>query len=351
MTFSWWARPKKRILGEEKLFAVEEVSFDAINVLSPLWPAPARWRSLLRKLWRGSAASPHPLPVERGNHAGKRAARWSRVRADAACSRRPRPQRPRRASHPGRTHMAHSILHHPRPRRPISIRAVCPNGAYPLAPGPQGPMMPPPPMYAPGPPPVGAPGGGVAPWAQPPKKRSGAKVALGCLIALVLVVAVLGGGGFLLVKALTSKSGNTSTHQGSGSNSTPGAGSTPGGSSGNTQTLDNINRQAIYAGVNITIVSAKQAASLPEHQESDPKLNALEVQVKASNQTPESVYPTFMALTPDGTTYELSHFFPGGLQCLVGFELGGKRRLVFRCAQQAARLATSRCKLGAPRRR
>lgn len=61
-------------------------------------------------------------------------------------------------------------------------------------------MPPPQPGYIPGPPPVVTPGGGVQPWAQLPKKRSGAKVALGCLIALVLVVAVLGGGGFLLVK-------------------------------------------------------------------------------------------------------------------------------------------------------
>src|SRR5262249_35140465 len=132
-----------------------------------------------------------------------------------------------------------------------------PNGAYPVVPGPQGPMMPPPPAYAPGPPPVATPGGGLAPCAQPPQKRSRAKVALGCLTALVLVVAVLGGGGYLLIKALSSKSGNTS-HQGSGSSatSTTGSGSTPGTTSAGTQTLDSINRQGIYAGVTFTVVSA-----------------------------------------------------------------------------------------------
>ncbi len=189
-----------------------------------------------------------------------------------------------------------------------------PGGGYPPASGPQGQMMPPAPVYAPGPPPVAAPGGGVQPWAQPPKKRSGAKVALGCLIAVVLVVALLGGGGFLLVKALSSKGGNT-THQGSGTpgtgttpgaENTPDSGTTPGGSgSSGTQTLDNLNRQAIYAGVNITIVSAQEAASLPDRQESDPSLYALEVQAKESNQTTHSVYPKITAIGSDGSTYAL----------------------------------------------
>ncbi|HEX6778336.1 MAG TPA: zinc-ribbon domain-containing protein, partial [Ktedonobacterales bacterium] len=189
----------------------------------------------------------------------------------------------------------------------------------PVASGPQGQMMPPP-MYAPGPPPVAAPGGGAQPWAQPPKKRSGAKVALGCLVALVLVVALLGGGGFLLVKALSSKGGNTA-HQGSGTpgtgttagaGSTPGSGSTPGGGSG-TQTLDNINRQAIYAGVNITIVSAQEGAKLPDRQESDPKLNALEVQIKAANQTGVGVYPQIQVFDAAGNNYPLVASLPNAV--------------------------------------
>jgi hypothetical protein len=173
--------------------------------------------------------------------------------------------------------------------------------------------MAPPPMYPPGPPPPVAPGGVVQPWAQPQKKRSGMKVALGCLVALVLVLAVLGGGGYLLIKALSSKSSNTS-HQGSSttSSSTPGAGSTP-GTSGKTQTLDNINRQAIYAGVNLTIVSAQQAASLPDRQESDPKLNALEVQIKADNQTDFNVYPTVQVFDAAGNTYPLYTSSPATL--------------------------------------
>ena len=198
-----------------------------------------------------------------------------------------------------------------------------PNTMY--ASGPQGQVAPPPPMYAPGPPPVAAPGGGVQPWAQPPKKRSGAKVALGCLVALVLVVALLGGGGFLLVKAL-SKGGSTS-HQGSGTpgtgtttgaGNTPGSGSTPGGSGSGTQTLNNINRQAIYAGVNITIVSAQEAASLPDRQETDPSLYALGVQIKVSNQTSHGVYPTFTAIGSDGSTYELYKSTPASLSISWG---------------------------------
>lgn len=200
-----------------------------------------------------------------------------------------------------------------------------PNAAYPSAPGPQGPMMPPPPMYAPGPPPVVTPGGGVAPWAQAPKKRSGAKTALGCLIAVVLVVAVLGGGGFLLVKALSSKSSNTA-HRGSGTSttpgvgstpgagSTPGSGSTPGGGGSGTQTLNAINRQAIYAGANLTILSAQEAASLPDRHEDDPNLYALEVQVKESNQTTHTVSGTFTAIDPNGNTYQLYIFVPSSFE-------------------------------------
>jgi hypothetical protein len=183
-------------------------------------------------------------------------------------------------------------------------------------------MMPPAPVYTPGPPPVAAPGGRVQPWAQPPKKRSGAKLALGCLIAVVLMVALLGGGGFLLVKAFSSKGGNT-THQGSGTpgaGSTPGAGNTPGngstpggGGSAGTQTLDNINRQAIYVGVNITIVSAQEGAKLPDRPESDPKLNALEVQIKADNQTDYGVYLTVQVFDAAGNNYPLATSVPATL--------------------------------------
>ncbi len=187
-----------------------------------------------------------------------------------------------------------------------------PGGMYLPASGPQGQMMPPAPVYAPGPPPVAVPGGGVQPWAQPPKKRSGAKVVLGCLIAVVLLVAVLGGGGFLLVKVLSSK-GGTANHQGNGTGSTPGSSSTPGSNPEQAQTLDNINRQAIYAGVTITVLSAKEAAALPGRQETDPSLNALEVQVKASNQTPRNVCPKVTVLDPQGNTYPLYTSTPASL--------------------------------------
>lgn len=129
------------------------------------------------------------------------------------------------------------------------------------------PMYPsgPPPVYTPGPPPVAAPGGGVQPWAQPPKKRRGRRV-LGCLLALVLVVAVLGGGGFLLVKAFASK-GGTTAQQGSstpGASATAGSGSTATSGPNGQQSLNNINRVGIYAGVTFTVMSAIEAQKLPD---------------------------------------------------------------------------------------
>ena len=163
-----------------------------------------------------------------------------------------------------------------------------PGGVYPPASGPQGQMMGPPPVYTPGPPPVAAPGGGVQPWAQPPKKRRG-RLVLGCLLALVLVVAALGGGGYLLVKALSSR-GGTTTQQGSGtpgagstSGSTPGATSTP-GSTGGGQTLNNINRTAIYAGMTVTIQSAIQTKDTPGYTNRDPDHDViLKLQVGLDN--------------------------------------------------------------------
>ncbi len=192
-------------------------------------------------------------------------------------------------------------------------------GSYPPS-GPQGQTMMPPPVYAPGPPPVVAPGGGVAPWAQPQKQRTGLKIGLGCLVAIVLVVALLGGG-FFLYKKLSSKSGSTTNHGNgtpgtsttAGAGNTPGSGSTPGGTQAGTQTLDNINRQAIYVGVDITILSAKEGAKLPDRQESDPKLNALEIQIKANNQTDYGVYPTIQVFDAAGNNYPLATSTPATL--------------------------------------
>ncbi len=129
---------------------------------------------------------------------------------------------------------------------------------------------PPPPGYAPGPPPVMTPGG-VAPWAQP-QKKSGRRFALGCVLAIVLLVLVLGGGGFLAIRALTSGKGNTVNSQHSGS--TPGATSTV-GSSAPTQHLDNINRQANYGGVNIVVVSAFEAQQVADFQNFQPDQDAI----------------------------------------------------------------------------
>jgi hypothetical protein len=128
---------------------------------------------------------------------------------------------------------------------------------------------PPPPGYAPGPPPVMTPGG-VAPWAQPQKKR-GRRFALGCVVGVVLLVLLLGGGGVLAFKLLTSGKGSTATsqHAGSTPGTTSGATSTP-GSGGAAQTLNNINRQAVYAGVMVTVVSASEAQQVPDFQNFQP---------------------------------------------------------------------------------
>jgi hypothetical protein len=157
---------------------------------------------------------------------------------------------------------------------------------------------------------VVTPGGGVAPWAQPQKKRTGLKVGLGCLVAIVLVVLLLGGGGFFLYKKLSSKSSSTAS-------GTPGASATasatPGGNPAGTQTLNDINREAIYAGGDFTIISAKEAASLPELQQSDPTLNVLEVQIKETNQGTRGLNPTFTAIGADGKASSLYSSSPASV--------------------------------------
>ncbi len=168
---------------------------------------------------------------------------------------------------------------------PPSAGPVGPAGAYPPPPG-APPQVPPGPGYVSGPPPVVAPGGGVAPWAQAPKKRKGRWI-FGCLAAVVVVLLACGGGSYLLISKLGSSSNGTAQHQ---SGTTPGTGagtgSTPGSNTFNPQTLDNINRQAIYAGMTITIQSAQQIASVQGFYNNDPEHDAvLKIQGKVDNQT------------------------------------------------------------------
>lgn len=185
-----------------------------------------------------------------------------------------------------------------------------PSGPYPP---PQAPYAapPPPPGYAPGPPPVMAPGGGVAPWAQP-QKKSGRRFALGCVAAIVLVVLVLGGGSVLALRLLTSgKSSNPSANTNSNTGTTPGAGSTagttPGTGPGGAQTLSNLNLQAIYAGVKITIIDAVQAPTVPEYDPHNPDEDALKIQARLDNsQDTHTVYVTSntRVVGPNGTPYD-----------------------------------------------
>lgn len=179
---------------------------------------------------------------------------------------------------------------------------------------------PPPPGYASGPPPVVTPGG-VAPWAQP-QKKSGRRFAFGCVGAIVLVVLLLGGGGVLAFKLLTSGKSSTSTSQHGGN--TPGAGNTPGtgntpaptstptiGTGAGAQTLNNLNIQAIYAGVTITIMSAVQAPTVPGYQPNDPSMDALKIQARLDNShDTHSVYVTSNTnvVDPNGNPYSTTNW-------------------------------------------
>ncbi len=135
-----------------------------------------------------------------------------------------------------------------------------PPGPYPAQRAPQAPFAPPPPPpgYAPGPPPVMA-SGGMVPGAQPKKKRGG-RTALIILLVILLLGGALGAGAFFLLrKPTTANQGSASSTPGASATSTPGANNTPGstpGSSGETQTLNDINRVGVYAGVVVTLLNA-----------------------------------------------------------------------------------------------
>jgi hypothetical protein len=173
-----------------------------------------------------------------------------------------------------------------------------------------------PPGYAPGPPPVMGPGG-LAPWAQP-QKGSGRRVMLGLIVVVVLVVALLGGG---VVLALNLLKGHSTSSAGQQSGNTPGAGNTA--SPGNTpeatstattsatgaQTLSNLNLQAIYAGVTVTITSAVQAPNDPEYQINDPSQDVLKIQAKLDNSTDShgvDVTANTTVVGANGTPYDVA---------------------------------------------
>ncbi len=169
----------------------------------------------------------------------------------------------------------------------------------------------PPPVYAPGPPLPVTPGG-VAPWAQP-QKRQGRRNIVVVLLVLVVLVGACGGGLYLLLHKSARPSTGTSSTPGTGStpgsSSTPGSGSTP-VTSGGTQKLDNINRQAIYAGVSVTIISAEQAASEPGVTVIDPdKDGVLKVNASLDNPTTRAsgVPFTVVAVNPSGKKFDPSN--------------------------------------------
>jgi hypothetical protein len=130
-------------------------------------------------------------------------------------------------------------------------------------------------------------------------------------VAIVLVVLVLGGGGVLAFKLLTSGKSSSTTSQHTGS--TPGAGSTPTptntpGTSAGAQMLNNLNLQAIYAGVTITVMSAVQAPTVDGVHPSDPNDDALKIQARLDNSTDtHAVYVSSNAniVGPNGNVYNI----------------------------------------------
>jgi|SRR5579859_843853 len=205
-------------------------------------------------------------------------------------------------------------------------------GSGPSAPYSSGPSQqaqfapPPPPGYAPGPPPVMTPQGGVAPWAQP-QKGGGRRVAMGLIVAVVLVVLVLGGGGVLAYTLLHKNSGNTAnqnnggTHPGAspttGAGSTPSPGTTPTPNLTGAQTLNNLNLQAIYAGVTITMMNATQFQGGPNAPVTDPTKDVLKIQGQFDNSVDThdvSIDINTNVVGPDGNPYpvvNLSDSLPG----------------------------------------
>ena len=161
-----------------------------------------------------------------------------------------------------------------------------------------------------------APGGvAPAPWAQPQPRQKKRSV-LGLLVAVVVIIAILGGGGYFLFTKVLHKSAATTTSTGSpGTGTTSGAGSTPGSTSG-LQQLNNINRQIIYSGVTVTILSALEAKSVPEFQLNNPDQNeVLKIQAKLNNQSPKDVYVSnnVSVLDAAGNSTEVSMNVAGAL--------------------------------------
>lgn len=156
--------------------------------------------------------------------------------------------------------------------------------------------------------------GGPAPWAQP-QKKSGRRFAFGCVVAIVLLVLLLGGGGFLAFRLLSSGKGSTANSQHAGSN-TPGATSTSTStSSAPTQKLDNINRQANYAGVSVTVMSAFEAQQMPNFQNFQPDQDAIlkiTASVSYAFTRHSGFYFTGRVVGPDGKPIErgLGHGLP-----------------------------------------
>jgi hypothetical protein len=126
---------------------------------------------------------------------------------------------------------------------------------------------------------------------------------------VVVVLLAVVGGGVLLVNLLNSgknnNSVNTNSHPGASGN-TPGVTPTPTFSSTGQQTLNNLNLQAIYAGVTFTFTGAEQASGFPEFQQDDTSSAVLRIQTTMNNPSTHDVYiyASINVLSPNGQTYD-----------------------------------------------
>jgi hypothetical protein len=132
---------------------------------------------------------------------------------------------------------------------------------------------------------------------------------------VVILLAACGGGAYALLHR-TSKGSTTTNSPGTSktasTGNTPSSGNTPGScntpfTNCTTKTLNNINRQAIYAGVGVTITSAEQADNEQDFSNTDPaRASVLKVSTTLDNQTTRASGVPFsvVAITPSGQRYD-----------------------------------------------
>jgi hypothetical protein len=130
----------------------------------------------------------------------------------------------------------------------------------------------------------------MPPTSAPRRRRTGL-----ILVSVLVLLVLLGGGGYLLFTVLH----HPATTSQSGSN---------GGTTGGGPSLPSINRQATYAGVSFTILSADKAQSFPEFQKQNAGDDVVKVKAQLDNQTTHQIllFNKIHLLGPDGSAPEPS---------------------------------------------